>query len=547
MGWMTDDGRAGWSTRTLRIDDPPDPLAFLDAPEARAEPRFYWSAWDEEIVVAATGRTIEAEASGADRLAVVAERIASTVLDRARIVPGPTAAEPIVPGPAAAEPTVPGPAAAEPIVPGPTAVEASAAGPRAAGPSAVEPAGPPWAAPPWAGPRWVGGFGFAAQPADGWDGFPPAWFWVPERLLVVHGRMGWLTIVAPVDRLETAVHAGREAIEAARLRQRGLVREPAPAARMSPRDHDSAPCVDPDIGLSDHGADSAPDIEPGAGIVAVPAGRHVGTVRTPEVDVALRARLTRAIEAVRGGRADKVVVATARRLRLDAAPDPVATLARMRLLQPGCTHFLVAPNGSTALVGATPERLLRVDGERVESMALAGTAPRAEDPDTDTALAAALAGSAKDRDEHAHVVRAIRDALADCHIADGLQPGIRRLATVQHLQTQIVGRRPAGASALDLAARLHPTPALGGSPTPAALRLIAEIEPDARGWYGGAVGWLGPSGDGDLAVVIRALLIRDRLVTAYAGAGLVAASAPDREAAEIELKLAVALKAVDGG
>lgn len=439
---MTLDARAQRVVRSLPIDDPPDPLAFLAAPAPPVSPRFYWSAWDDDLVIAASGRAVERIVSGPDRFEEVARTIVDTTLD------------PIAGGPA------------------------------------------------WARPKWVGGFGFADRPVVGWDDFAPAWFWVPERMLVTRGTEAWLTIVAEADRIDAAVREGMGAIAAARGGGR-----PERSAEALRRSADFAIARD---------AELAPAIE-------------------------------RAVAAIRDGRAAKVVFATSHKQRLATAPDAILTLERMLTLQPGCTHFLVSPHIRTALVGATPERLIRVEGDRLEAMALAGTAPRGADPVDDAALGSALTTSAKDHDEHEHVVRAIRAALADCDLRPAGPPDLRRLSTVQHLQTRLVGRRPEGASALDLAARLHPTPALGGWPTQEALRLIDEFEPAGRGWYGGAVGWLDPSGDGDLAVVIRALLLQDDMVTAFAGAGLVAASDPEREAQEIEWKLGAALGAVDAG
>jgi isochorismate synthase len=221
----------------------------------------------------------------------------------------------------------------------------------------------------------------------------------------------------------------------------------------------------------------------------------------------------------------KVVVATAHTLQLAAALDPVAVLRRLVATQPGCFHYLVQPRPACALVGASPERLVAVDGERVRTMALAGSAPRGAGPAADEALGAALLASAKDRAEHQWVVDALRAALAPVAttITAPEAPRLRRLATIQHLETPLEAALPGQGDILALAGRLHPTPALAGTPRDAALALIRRMEGEARGWYGGLVGWLDAAGNGDLTVAIRCLLLAGDTATAFAGAGIVGA------------------------
>lgn len=264
-------------------------------------------------------------------------------------------------------------------------------------------------------------------------------------------------------------------------------------------------------------------------------------------DAALSGRLVAALAAIDAGRVAKVVVATSRSVPVDISGRDVPNLARtIAAGAPGCTAFLYEEMAAKrySWLGATPERLVRVRGHRLWTMALAGTAPRGRDASEDRALGAALLASDKDRREHAAVVDAIRATLAadpDLDVVAAPAPRLRRLATLQHLETPITARSRTRLDVLDIARRLHPTPALAGSPREAALDLIAELEPDGRGWYGGAVGWIDGTGDGDLAVGIRGILLHDRQATAYAGAGLVAGSNVAAEAREIELKLAAAL------
>jgi menaquinone-specific isochorismate synthase len=222
-------------------------------------------------------------------------------------------------------------------------------------------------------------------------------------------------------------------------------------------------------------------------------------------------------------------------------------LRRLQERQPGCFHFLIEPRPGSALVGASPERLVAVDGPHVRSMALAGSAPRSADPSEDAELGTRLLASDKDLAEHRVVVDEIRAALAPARVEAPDRPSLRRLATLQHLETPLSVRLSGQGDVIALAERLHPTPALGGSPRAAAAELIAALEDAPRGWYGGAVGWTDGYGNGDLCVAIRSVLINGREVTAFAGAGIVADSDPAAEVDEIELKLAAALSGLDDG
>ena len=192
--------------------------------------------------------------------------------------------------------------------------------------------------------------------------------------------------------------------------------------------------------------------------------------------------------------------------------------------------------GGAAFVGASPERLVRKRGRVVDSEALAGSCARTGD---DAAAAAALAASAKDRAEHAWVVAAIEAALAPrCRTLDvPSAPAVRTLRQILHLHTPITGELAQGAHVLELVAALHPTPAVGGTPTADAVAWIAAHEPTPRGWYASPVGWFDAAGDGEFAVAIRSGLLAGATATLFAGAGIVAASDPAAELAETELKL----------
>lgn len=252
----------------------------------------------------------------------------------------------------------------------------------------------------------------------------------------------------------------------------------------------------------------------------------------------------RALAEIDAGRLDKVVVARSASVRARSTIDAVAWLFALRERFPGCTLFAVG-EGDSVFLGATPERLVRVQGDTVETAAIAGTAPRGSSRAADQAIGEELRQSAKNNAEHAIVVRHLMSALADCCDTVEADPAPRLLKTrnVQHLFTGLRARRRAHApdSLLQLVARLHPTPAVGGTPREAALDWLAANEPMARGWFSGPVGFLQSDGDGEFVVALRSALVQGHAATAWAGAGIVAGSEPDAEFTETELKLRTVL------
>jgi isochorismate synthase len=251
-------------------------------------------------------------------------------------------------------------------------------------------------------------------------------------------------------------------------------------------------------------------------------------------------RVQRALDAIGSGRLQKVVVARAAHVTATSPIDPVAWLVALRERFPGCTLFAVG-EGDTVFLGASPERLVRVSGADVETAAIAGTAPRGASQPADRALGEALCDSRKNGEEHAIVVQFVKSVLAE-YCADVVvdpEPILLKTRTVQHLYTGLRARRRADApvSLLELVSRLHPTPAVGGAPRAEALAWLAENESVSRGWFAGPLGFLRSDGDGEFAVALRSALVRGNEATAWAGAGIVARSAPMAEFTETELKL----------
>lgn len=197
------------------------------------------------------------------------------------------------------------------------------------------------------------------------------------------------------------------------------------------------------------------------------------------------------------------------------------------------------------LIGASPETLVTVAGGTVTARVLAGTVARGADPDADREAALALASSVKDLDEHGYAVRSLVDALTPhtSALAASEQPFTLALPNVWHLATDVEATTAADTSVLDLIAVLHPTAAVAGTPTDAALAAIARIEPSDRGRYAGPVGWVDAHGDGEWAIALRGaqfdLAGADDTgipFTAHAGAGIVAGSDPEPELLETRVK-----------
>jgi menaquinone-specific isochorismate synthase len=251
------------------------------------------------------------------------------------------------------------------------------------------------------------------------------------------------------------------------------------------------------------------------------------------------------VAAIRRGELAKAALSLHARASLGAPFDLPTVIARLGAAYPDCARFAFEREGR-AFVGASPERLVVASGARVEVDALAGSIARDASPEVDRARAAELAADAKERAEHALVVDAIRDALV--RVCDDVTvpttPRVRTLANVHHLHTPVTASRRLGTHVLDIVEALHPTPAVGGSPRGAALAWLAERERHERGWYTGGVGWLDAAGDGAFSVGIRAALCARDEADLYAGAGVVAASVPERELAEVELKLRPMLAAL---
>jgi isochorismate synthase len=250
-----------------------------------------------------------------------------------------------------------------------------------------------------------------------------------------------------------------------------------------------------------------------------------------------RALVGRAVTEIRAGKLEKVVLAREEKAVASRDLEITPALRHLQVAHRDCYVFGLW-SGDSVFVGATPERLVRLDGRDVQTSSLAGSVRRGTTQAEDTGLAAGLRSSMKDRAEHEVVRRAIGSELAamsDDIVADE-EPSILSLQQVHHLHTAVRARLRTGFSLLDVVGRLHPSPAVGGEPRGAALAFIRDHELLDRGWYAAPIGWL-QSDRGEFAVALRSALIMGREAFLFAGCGIVADSIPQEEYAESLLKL----------
>ena len=262
-----------------------------------------------------------------------------------------------------------------------------------------------------------------------------------------------------------------------------------------------------------------------------------------------RAAVARALARIAAGEFEKIVLARAIDLTLDQPLHPLRVLNGLRQLFPDCYAFSLANGRGQSFIGATPEQLVRVSKGTLETAALAGTIGRGRGASDDATLGVELLRSEKDRREHRFVLETITGRLAELGLQPEFpaQPGLRRLANVQHLHTPVRAVLPDSVRLLETVGWLHPTPAVGGTPVAAAVARIRELEGFSRGLYGGAIGWVNARGGGEFFVGIRSALVDGATARVYAGAGIVAGSTPEKEFAETELKFKAMLGALCAG
>jgi salicylate biosynthesis isochorismate synthase/menaquinone-specific isochorismate synthase len=346
------------------------------------------------------------------------------------------------------------------------------------------------ALPPGAGPIAIGGFAYRTDrdPSGPWSGFPSLMLRVP-------------------------------ALAVARVRGRTFIT-----------------CSTPE-------AEELLDVEPSTARAPLARALEVTPVRNP---VAWAAAIESAAARLRAGEASKVVLAREVIVRGDGVM-PAGTVARsLRSAYPSCFTYLITGADGTAFAGASPELLIRRIGSYAHAEPMAGSVARGSTEAEDERLAEQLRSSRKDAAEHDVVSRFVVDALRPFSRSVAARPPeVVRFTNIQHLATSVDAELTApAADALDLAAALHPTPAVGGWPREAADRIIDDLESMERGWYAGAVGWTDANGDGEFAVALRCGLLWEDGARLYAGVGVMPDSDPARELEETDLKFKALLSAL---
>ena len=258
-------------------------------------------------------------------------------------------------------------------------------------------------------------------------------------------------------------------------------------------------------------------------------------------------RVAVAIHAIQSRTIDKVVLARDLNGTSTQAIDPRSILRNLAAEYPSTWCFSIA-----GLVGATPELLLRLNRAMVTSRVLAGTISKTGDDEKDLALAASLARSSKDLEEHEYAVRSVAESLApfcsSTNVPDS--PFVLHLANVMHLATDVTGaisEFPTHVDTFSILEKLHPSAAVCGTPTATAAKVISDLEGMARGRYAGPVGWIDARGDGELGIALRCGQIEENQIRLFAGCGIVAGSNPQRELAESQAKFSPMLNALGTG
>ncbi|KAF3886004.1 MULTISPECIES: isochorismate synthase [Nostocales] len=252
-----------------------------------------------------------------------------------------------------------------------------------------------------------------------------------------------------------------------------------------------------------------------------------------------------ALESIQSKRLRKVVLADALDVRASIRFNLLQSLNNLRQLHSNCCIFSISNGKGQNFIGASPERLIGIDKQQLITDALAGSAPRGKTPAEDAVNASRLLSSEKERHEHSLVIDFITQRLSQLGLLPQvLRPRLRQLSNIQHLWTPINAIVPNNVHPLSIVAQLHPTPAVAGASREIACREIRRYENFERGLYAAPLGWVDSEGNCEFIVGIRSALIDGDRARLYAGAGIVAGSNPDKELAEVQLKLQALLRAL---
>jgi menaquinone-specific isochorismate synthase len=252
-----------------------------------------------------------------------------------------------------------------------------------------------------------------------------------------------------------------------------------------------------------------------------------------------------ALEIIASNHLTKIVLADALDVRSYNSFNLFKSLNNLRQLHPNCYVFSTSNGKGQNFIGASPERLISIQEQQLITDALAGSAPRGKTPNEDAANANNLVNSNKEKHEHSLVIDFITQRLSQLGLFPQiLAPRLRQLSNIQHLWTPITAVVPVNIHPLKIVSQLHPTPAVAGAARDIACAEIRRYESFERGLYAAPLGWVDGKGNCEFIVGIRSALIDGDHARLYAGAGIVAGSDPDKEFAEVQLKLQALLKAL---
>jgi menaquinone-specific isochorismate synthase len=362
-------------------------------------------------------------------------------------------------------------------------------------------------------PRVFGGFSFRDDfiPSGVWTAFPTAYFVLPRYQITRARETGetWLTI----NRRSMPFEHSESALDSLVWEFESVVRRVEQFAEQPERERQTV-CIE--------------------------------RCEYPLTREHWREQITDATRCMKAGEFEKVVLARTLDLRLTEPPNLLAALERMGTRYPHTYRFLIEPGAGRAFFGASPELLAEVKGDQLRTAALAGSRKRGGTPAEDSALAAELFNSPKERYEHGVVVAYLREKLSrsttDLNVPS--EPTILKLTNIQHLYSPVRGKLTNGKGILSVVRDLHPTPAMGGSPQNIGMEMIKQIEIMPRGWFAAPIGWIDGRGNGMFAAAIRSAVGNGTQVRLYAGAGIVADSDPDQEWQEIEIKFQPMMEAL---
>lgn len=380
---------------------------------------------------------------------------------------------------------------------------------------------------PFAGPHFFCSFTFFDHSSGCSGGFPAATLFLPR----------W-QIATPASRMRSTV-GGEAAAEATSTVVTNFV--------VSPDTH--LPSLSQSLIQEWQGLQAAAVGTRASQPLSLPSSLRLGLKSQTVVPAGLfKASVEKALAAIAANYFHKIVLSHAIDIEAEQEIAWGDALQRLRHLNPDCYLFSTSNGQGQTFIGASPERLLKLQDSELFTDALAGSAPRGRTDIEDTAYGHHLLHSSKELREHRIVIQFIQQQLTRLGLAPQVtlaHPHLLQLANIQHLQTPIRAKVPPHIHVLEILADLHPTPAVAGMPREIACQEIRQFELFERGLYAAPLGWVDYQGNGEFIVGIRSALIQGNTARLYAGAGIVAGSDPDQELAEVNLKLQVLLKALE--